>query len=99
MPRLFPSIVNVSTMQLSDANRCQVSLGGVHSLVLHPASTVSAVQQAKDVTKAGVSPGMVRLSVGIEDVDDIVKDLQQVRRVCANFETHGITHMVDYSVL
>jgi len=52
-----------------------VSLGGTHSLITHPASTVSAVQSDEEIAASGVQPGLVRLSVGLEDVDDIIADL------------------------
>ena len=54
-----------------------VSLGGVETLIEHPASmTHSKVSQA-DKKKAGISDGLVRLSVGIEDVEDLLWDLDQ----------------------
>lgn len=53
-----------------------VSLGGTHSLITHPASTVSAVQSDEEIAASGVQPGLVRLSVGLEDVDDIIADLE-----------------------
>ncbi|HEX6386618.1 MAG TPA: aminotransferase class I/II-fold pyridoxal phosphate-dependent enzyme [Anaerolineae bacterium] len=54
-----------------------VSLGGVHSLITHPASTVSAVQSDEEIAASGVQPGLVRLSVGLEDAADIIADLEQ----------------------
>jgi methionine-gamma-lyase len=54
-----------------------VSLGGVHSLITHPASTVSAVQSDEDIAASGVRPGLVRLSVGVENAGDIIADLEQ----------------------
>lgn len=54
-----------------------VSLGGTHSLITHPASTVSAVQSEEEVAASGVRPGLVRLSVGLEEVDDLITDLDQ----------------------
>jgi methionine-gamma-lyase len=54
-----------------------VSLGGVHSLITHPASTISAVQSEDEIAASGVMPGLVRLSVGLEDPDDIIADLAQ----------------------
>ncbi len=51
------------------------SLGGVESLVGHPATmTHAAIPQEKRI-KAGVSESLIRLSVGIEDVEDLVEDL------------------------
>ena len=54
-----------------------VSLGGVHSLITHPASTISVVQGQEELTASGVRPGLVRLSVGVEDAEDIIADLDQ----------------------
>ena len=47
------------------------------SLVIHPASTTHAQLSEKEQISAGVSPDMVRLSIGIEDVDDLIWDLDQ----------------------
>jgi methionine-gamma-lyase len=54
-----------------------ISLGGVHTLVTHPASMMFSHQTPAQVAAAGVSPSLVRVSVGIEDPDDIVADLDQ----------------------
>lgn len=54
-----------------------VSLGGTHSLITHPASTISAVQSEEEVATSGVQPGLVRFSVGLEDIEDIIGDLDQ----------------------
>jgi len=54
-----------------------VSLGGVHSLITHPASTVSAVYSEQQIAASGVQPGLVRLSVGLEDPADLIADLDQ----------------------
>lgn len=54
-----------------------VSLGGVHSLITHPASTISSVQDDAAVSASGVMPGLVRLSVGLEDAVDLIADLEQ----------------------
>jgi methionine-gamma-lyase len=54
-----------------------VSLGGVHSLITHPASTISAVQSDEEIVASGVRPGLVRLSVGVENAGDIIADLEQ----------------------
>jgi len=47
------------------------------SLVIHPASTTHAQLSEEDQIAAGVSPDMVRLSIGIEDVEDLIADLDQ----------------------
>lgn len=54
-----------------------VSLGGVESLIVHPASMIHAHQSDDQRTSAGISPGLIRLSVGIEDAADIIADLEQ----------------------
>jgi cystathionine gamma-synthase len=51
------------------------SLGGVESLVAHPASMTHAAMSAEDQAAAGLSPKLLRLSVGIEHVDDLLADL------------------------
>ena len=45
--------------------------------MIHPASTTHRQLTDEELQKAGVSPDMVRLSVGIEDVDDILWDIDQ----------------------
>jgi methionine-gamma-lyase len=54
-----------------------VSLGGCESLIQHPASMTHACVPREERLEAGITDGMVRLSVGIEDVDDIINDLKQ----------------------
>ncbi len=53
------------------------SLGGVESLVCHPASMTHASVPAADRERLGIGDGLVRLSVGIEDVEDLVHDVEQ----------------------
>ncbi len=53
------------------------SLGGVESLVCHPASMTHASVPAADRERLGIRDGLVRLSVGIEDVEDLVHDVEQ----------------------
>jgi cystathionine beta-lyase/cystathionine gamma-synthase len=53
------------------------SLGGTHSLVLHPASTSHRQLGDEALRSAGLGPGTVRLSVGIEERDDLVEDVQR----------------------
>ena len=52
-------------------------LGDVRSLVLHPQSTSHSARTVAERERAGVFPGTIRLSIGIEDVDDIIADLAQ----------------------
>lgn len=51
------------------------SLGGVESLINHPASMTHASIPREERLKNGLSDGLIRLSVGIEDVDDLIEDL------------------------
>ncbi len=53
------------------------SLGGVESLIGHPASMTHASIPREERLKAGVEDGLLRLSVGVEDVEDLIDDLQQ----------------------
>jgi cystathionine gamma-lyase len=53
------------------------SLGGVESLIEHPAIMTHASIPAQARAKLGISDGLVRLSVGIEDADDLIADLEQ----------------------
>ncbi len=52
------------------------NIGDVRSLVIHPASTTHAQLSPEEQAKSGVTPGLVRLAVGIEHVDDILADLE-----------------------
>ncbi|MDP2726300.1 MAG: PLP-dependent transferase, partial [Dehalococcoidia bacterium] len=54
-----------------------VSLGDVHTLIEHPASMTHATMPLEGRLRAGISDGLVRLSVGIEDAADIIADLEQ----------------------
>ncbi len=54
-----------------------VSLGGIETLIQHPASMTHSKVKKEDRAKAGITDGLVRLSVGIENVEDIIKDLEQ----------------------
>jgi O-acetylhomoserine (thiol)-lyase len=53
------------------------NIGDAKTLVIHPASTTHAQLTDQQLVDAGVLPGLIRLSVGIEDVDDIIDDLDQ----------------------
>ncbi|MER5202811.1 aminotransferase class I/II-fold pyridoxal phosphate-dependent enzyme [Streptomyces sp. NPDC002825] len=54
-----------------------LSLGGVETLVAHPASTSHRELDAEALAAAGIAPGLVRMSVGIEDVEDLWSDMEQ----------------------
>lgn len=54
-----------------------VSLGAVETLICHPPSMTHSVVPREERLKAGLTDGLVRFSVGIEDVDEIIEDLDQ----------------------
>ena len=54
-----------------------MSLGCVDSLIEHPASMTHATVPAEIRARIGISDGLVRLSVGIEEVEDLIRDLEQ----------------------
>ncbi|MDG2149028.1 MAG: cystathionine gamma-synthase [Planctomycetota bacterium] len=53
------------------------SLGGVESLIEHPPSMTHASIPAEERRASGLDDGLIRLSVGIEDIDDLIQDLEQ----------------------
>lgn len=63
-------------------------LGDVRSLVLHPQSTSHSARTTPERERAGVFPGTIRLSIGIEDVDDIIADLAQALDGLASLALH-----------
>jgi O-acetylhomoserine (thiol)-lyase len=54
-----------------------VNIGDAKSLACHPASTTHRQMTADEQAKAGVRPEMIRMSVGIEHIDDIIEDIDQ----------------------
>jgi cystathionine beta-lyase/cystathionine gamma-synthase len=82
----FGSMITIETGSLANAARmlkrvrvCTLgeSLGGVETLISHPATMTHAALGEKGRAAIGITDGMVRVSVGIEDVEDIVTDLDQ----------------------
>lgn len=61
------------------------NIGDVRSLVIHPASTTHAQLSPQEQLSTGVSPGLVRLAVGIEGIDDILADLELGFAAAAKF--------------
>ena len=53
------------------------NIGDVRSLIIHPASTVSSSLTEAQLAVSGITPGLIRLSVGIEDVTDLLADLER----------------------
>ena len=82
----FGSMITFETGSLSNAKKmlakvrvCTLaeSLGGVETLISHPATMTHAALGEKGRKQIGLTDGMVRISVGIEDVDDLLADLDQ----------------------
>jgi len=82
----FGGMVSFETGSLENAKKilesvklCTLgeSLGGVESLISHPASMTHASVPQETRAKLGITDGLVRISVGIEDVEDIIEDLDQ----------------------
>jgi cystathionine beta-lyase/cystathionine gamma-synthase len=82
----FGAMISFETGSLSNANKmlrkvrvCSLgeSLGGVETLISHPATMTHAALGEKGRKAIGIRDGLVRISVGIEDVEDIVEDLDQ----------------------
>lgn len=85
----FGSMITFETGSLANAKRflkgvkistLGESLGGVETLISHPASMTHAAIGEKGRKAIGLTDGMVRISVGIEDVDDLIGDLDQALR-------------------
>ena len=86
MPGGFGGMIGIDLVTLeagkSFVNRLKLcalatSLGGVETIIQHSASMTHAAIPREDRLKAGISDGLLRLSVGIEDVDDIAADILQ----------------------
>jgi cystathionine gamma-lyase/cystathionine beta-lyase/cystathionine gamma-lyase/homocysteine desulfhydrase len=82
----FGSMITFETGSLKNANKmlkkvrvCSLaeSLGGVETLISHPATMTHAALGEKGRKAIGITDGLVRISVGIEEVDDILDDLDQ----------------------
>lgn len=85
----FGAMITFETGSLKNANKmlkkvriCSLgeSLGGVETLISHPATMTHAALGVKGRKAIGITDGLVRISVGIEDVDDILDDLDQALR-------------------
>ena len=82
----FGSMITFETGSLSNARKmlkkvrvCSLgeSLGGVETLISHPATMTHAALGEKGRKQIGITDGMVRISVGIEDAEDIITDLDE----------------------
>jgi cystathionine gamma-lyase/cystathionine beta-lyase/cystathionine gamma-lyase/homocysteine desulfhydrase len=72
------SLENARTV-LNSVRLCSLaeSLGGVETLISHPATMTHASVPAQERQRLGITDGLVRISVGIEDVEDLIADLKQ----------------------
>ena len=87
MPRGLGGLVGFELAGGADAGRRFIdslkllyhvaNIGDARSLAIHPASTTHSQLSAEEQFATGVSPGYVRLSIGIEHIDDILADLAQ----------------------
>ncbi len=84
--RAMPAILSFEVADLGAARRVRdgvrlvthaVSLGDARTLLTHPASTTASTMPAEDRARAGVTDGLLRLAVGIEDEDDLYADLDR----------------------
>jgi len=82
----FGALISFETGSLSNANKmlrkvrvCSLgeSLGGVETLISHPATMTHAAVGEKGRNAIGITDGLVRISVGIEDKEDLLEDLDQ----------------------
>jgi O-acetylhomoserine (thiol)-lyase len=86
LPRGFGSVFSFTLAGGADVARTFIDsvdvftrmthLGDVRSLILHPASTSHVQRTEEQQRHAGIWPGLIRLSVGIEDVEDLIDDLE-----------------------
>jgi cystathionine beta-lyase/cystathionine gamma-synthase len=60
-----------------------VSLGHIRTLIEHPGSMTHSAYSADEQVKRGIDPGGIRLAVGIENPDDVIRDLKAALEQCA----------------
>ncbi|TQK49639.1 O-acetylhomoserine (thiol)-lyase [Brevibacillus sp. AG162] len=65
------------------------NVGDSKSLIIHPASTTHQQMTEEEQAAAGVTPGLIRLSVGTESIDDIISDLEQALQRASKLSTVG----------
>jgi cystathionine gamma-lyase len=79
----FELAMDASALRMVESTRIfslAESLGGVESLVEHPASMTHRMMPRKERLKAGIGDNLIRLSIGIEHKDDLIGDLEQALR-------------------
>lgn len=74
---------HAETICLHAGYRADANIGDARSLAIHPASTTHQQLADHEQRAAGVTPGFVRLSVGLEHIDDILADLDRALTAAA----------------
>ncbi|MEO7663533.1 MAG: aminotransferase class I/II-fold pyridoxal phosphate-dependent enzyme [Candidatus Limnocylindrales bacterium] len=64
----------IDTMELTERT---ASLGSVHTMVVHPPSTSQRQLSEAELLQSGIRPGLLRVSVGLEDVEDVIDDFER----------------------
>ena len=67
------------------------NVGDAKSLIIHPASTTHSQLSPEDLEKSGVSEDLIRLSVGIENVEDLIEDLEYAIKKATGLTSKGVT--------
>jgi methionine-gamma-lyase len=80
----------IDTLDLTERT---ASLGSVHTMVVHPPSTSQRQLSEDELIASGIRPGLLRVSVGLEDIDDLVADFD--RALAAARQVAGASAMVD----
>lgn len=68
------------------------NVGDAKSLIIHPASTTHSQLSSEDLKKAGVGEDLIRLSIGIENIDDILEDLEQAIEKATGLVSNKVTN-------
>ncbi len=104
----FGGIISFSLKEDTEAAAAQVvcgtkyfklaeSLGGIKSLLCHPASMTHKTIPAEKRRAAGVADSLIRLSVGLEDAVDLIRDIDQALGSITQRKDHGLNRLKDYT--
>ncbi|HEX5149232.1 MAG TPA: PLP-dependent transferase, partial [Candidatus Limnocylindrales bacterium] len=72
-----------------DLTERTASLGSVHTMVVHPPSTSQRQLTEAELLASGIRPGLLRVSVGLEDVEDLVADFERALAVAREVVASG----------
>ena len=78
--RLSDKIEPIAYLRRLEMINCAVSLGGVETTICQPVATSHQKVDVEERERLGITPALLRLSVGIEDAEDIAADLLQALR-------------------